>query len=194
MPMGIVSDSDFEIEQGRLKTPDVVHGEQNRVRKIIAEVDDIKKGRGNGRKEIPEEIRALAAKAAIRGEGTAKEITEAFDISPASLSAYKVGATSTATYNEPDVKLLSEVTDYKTRISKKARSRLLAALNEITPQKLGFVKPRDLAAIAKDMSTIIADMEPPAPINPTNQNNVQFVFMAPRIQSMDDYQTLQVKE
>lgn len=193
MPMGIVSDSDFDIEQSKLKTPDVVPNQQDRVKKIIAEVDDIKRGRTNGRLQVPNEIREMAAKSAINGEGSADEIAKAYGISESSLSAYKVGAHSTTTYHEPNPELAPKITDHKERISKKARARLLAALNELSPDKLAGVKARDLAAIAKDMSTIVSDMEPP-PSAPTNQNNVQFVFMAPRIQSLDEYQTLNVKE
>ncbi len=70
----------------------------------------------------------------------------------------------------------------------------MAALKNITTEKLVAVKPRDLAAIAKDMSAIIADMEPKVPVSQNNQNNVQFVFMAPRVKTIDEYQIMTVNE
>lgn len=192
MPMGIVSDSDFDVEKGRLgikndtkKSPETP--------KIPNPVEDIKRGRGN-KTEVPSEIREFVAKSAINSEGTGSQIAEAFGVSESSVSAYKQGAHSTATYNKPDENLLDVVTDHKDKISKKARNRLLSALNHITADKLASVKARDLAAIAKDMSAIITDMEPKVPIGEGMQNNVQFVFMAPRVKDVKEFKIIDVAE
>ena len=173
MPMGIVSDDDFDLAIQQTK------------------VVDIKRGRGEGRIAVPDMIREEAAKSAINGEGTGKDIARAFGISESSLSAYKVGATSTTTYNEPDDDLVKKILGHKERISKKAVRTALAALKEITPQKLEGVKARDLASIAKDMTSVIRDMEPKSD-QPNQQNNVQFVFMAPRVKSIDEYPVINV--
>ena len=188
MPMGIVSDSDFDLERERLGGNSGTK-QPNQSTSVI----DINKGRGD-KKETPKEIREAVALSAINGEGTGSEIARAFNVSESSVSAYKQGAHSTASYNEPNQSLFDKLTDHKQKISKKARSRLLAALNEITPDRLATVKPRDLAAIAKDMSAIISDMEPPIPISQNNQNNVQFVFMAPRVRNEADYAVIEVND
>jgi len=190
VPIGIVSDEDFLKESnnsGIIKPNEP---------KSLPEgtVEDIKRGRPPNKKEVPEELREIIAKSAINGEGTGLEIANAFDVSPSSVSAYKVGANSTTQYNQPNDSLLSAVTDHKDKISKRATRTLMAALKNITTEKLGAVKARDLAAIAKDMSAIIADMEPKVPVTQQNQNNVQFVFMAPRVKTIDEYQIMTVNE
>jgi hypothetical protein len=207
MPMGIVSDSDYELELERLgikkSTPNV---DANRmplpvrdvpsdspIPETVGIVEDIKRGRGNT-PEVPKIIRESVARAAIDGEGTGAEIAEAFGISPSSVSAYKVGATSTTTYDSPDDSLMSTIVGHRQGISKRARGTLLAALDEITPDTLKGIKARDLSAIAKDMSSIIVDMEPPIPAQPINQQNVQFVFMAPRVRSEDSYEIREVAD
>lgn len=197
MPMGIVSDSDFEDELVKLG---IVHPVKERAVSITivppmpaaATVEDIKRGRGDAT-NVPDIVREIVAKSAINGEGTGVEIAEAFGVSPSSVSAYKVGATSTASYHQPDDELLSTIVGHRKNISKGARETLLAALESLTPDKLLNEKARDLAIIAKNMSGIIVDMEPPLP--PVhNQQNVQFVFMAPRVRSEDSYQIREVND
>lgn len=197
MPMGIVSDSDFEDELVKLG---IVHPVKERAVSITivppmpaaATVEDIKRGRGDAT-NVPDIVREIVAKSAINGEGTGAEIAEAFGVSPSSVSAYKVGATSTTTYHRPDDELLSTVIGHRKNISRGARDTLLAALDSLTPEKLLNEKARDLAIIAKNMSGIIVDMEPPLP--PVhNQQNVQFVFMAPRVRSEDSYQIREVND
>lgn len=185
MPMGIVSPEDYEKEQVRLRPQS---------NKPLAKTEDINKGRGNT-PEVPDVVRETIAKCAINGEGTASEIARAFDVSPSSVSAYKVGSHSTTSYNSPDSNLLDIVTSHKAKISKKARARLISALNFITDEKLENTKALDLSSIAKNMSAVIADMDPPpAQINQNQQNNVQFVFMAPRVRNETEYATIEVND
>jgi hypothetical protein len=218
MPMGIVSDADFQSELSRLtikSSKPLAEGrvleDDGNIGEIIiptapvspefnenktnqneeAEVIDILKGRGNTN-EVPQILREIIAKSAINNEGSGAEIARAFDVSESSVSAYKVGATSTASYNEPDENLLSTVLGHRQKISKQARNKLLNALEHLTTDKLKGVKARDLSAIAKDMSAIITDMEPPIPTNVGNQQNIQFVFMAPRVQSEENYAVIDV--
>lgn len=206
MPMGIVSDSDFDAE---LKKLGIIHEDRRTSvpntgnnnlgvhdtpvdANIPATVVDIKRGRGDAN-NVPDIVREIVAKSAINGEGTGAEIAEAFGVSPSSVSAYKVGATSTTTYHRPDDELLSTVIGHRKNISRGARDTLLAALDSLTPEKLLNEKARDLAIIAKNMSGIIVDMEPPLPPI-QNQQNVQFVFMAPRVRSEDSYQIREVND
>jgi len=196
MPMGILSDEEFESEMASASQtlkPDIARSDNGSHIIPTANVEDIKRGRPPDTKEVPEIIRELSAKSAINGEGTGKQIAEAFGISPSSVSAYKVGAHSTTTYHDPNPNLQSKIVDHKLRISTKARGRLLSALNNLTPDKLENVRPRDLASIAKDMASIVKDMEPSQAQVNSNQN-VQFVFMAPRIKEMDSFSIIDVKE
>jgi hypothetical protein len=185
MPMGIVSDTDFETEKSRLKIKELPS---------VSEVIDIKRGRGPV-EEVPDVVRETIAKCAINGEGTAKDIADTFAVSESSVSAYKVGAHSTSSYNEPSESLLDKVTSHKNKISRKARARLIAALNHITDEKLQDIKAIDLSTIAKNMAAVVKNIEPPAPdVVNNNQSNVQFVFMAPRVKDETEYRTITVND
>ena len=186
--MGIVSDEEFDkaISQASPR-------KKNERALDNATILDIKKGRGEGKTNTPDIVRETIAKCALEGEGTGSEIARAFGISQSSVSAYKVGAHSTNSYHEPDQDLISKVLRHKATISKRAAKLTLKALANITEEKLEATKAVDLSTIAKNMSTIIADMEPKQN-EPHQQNNVQFVFMAPRVKNIEEYRTIHVAE
>ena len=189
MPMGILSDDEFFSE---MKLPKDKESHQNESHSNVV-VEDIKLGRPPASKNVPPEIREIVARSALNEEGTGKQIADAFGVSESSVSAYKVGAHSTTTYNSPNETLQAKITDHKVRISTKARNRLISALNEITPDRLSGVKPRDLASIAKDMSSIVKDMEPAASSS-SGQTNIQFTFMAPRVKDVSEFTVIDVKD
>lgn len=173
MALGIVSDEDFDKE---LKDTSA-----------NAEHINMNKGRGN-RSEIPEEIREIIAEEAING-APAKLLSEAFGVSESSISAYKNGATSTSSYHEPNEKLQKKNDQVRQNIIGTARSRLLQALDHITPEKMADAKLRDVASVAKDMSAIVANMEPQV----SNQNiGAQFVFHVPKQKRESDFEIIEV--
>lgn len=202
MGMGIVSDSAFDAELklnsraqiNSIQSSDSVPSNQSSdsvpSNIPLASVSEIKRGRGDSL-NVPSEIRALAALSAVNGEGSGADIARAFGISESSVSAYKQGAHSTASYDSPNPALLDKINDHKLKVTSKARNRLLAALDEITPNKLTNVKPRDLAAIAKDMCSIVTDMEPKVSTI-ASSNSVQIVFMAPRVKDINEYKVMDV--
>lgn len=160
--LGIVSDEYFEREI------------------INCNVQIIDRTRGRGAvKEVPEIIREIIAEDAILSDKTAKQISEEHGISKSSISAYKHGATSTTTYNEPNERLAEHNNVIRNNIISDARSRLVSALQHITPDKLSEAKLRDVASVAKDMSVIIRNMEPDVIKDPNKENNVAFVFYNP---------------
>ena len=154
-------------------------------------VVDINRGRPIGRVEISEETRKAVAQEALIGDKTGKEIAQEFGISTASVSAYKNGATSTASYHRPDNALAQANNEVKTSLTESARSALSSALAQITPDKLSLAKVRDAAGIAKDMSAVMKNLEP---TNPQQQNNVQVVIFKPRTRDEDAYETITVNE
>lgn len=179
--MGIVSDNDFEIELDRLGgIPPPV--------KII----DMNIGRGNGNKEVPESLKKIIGENAItEGSKETKVLTQALQISDSSLSAYKNGSTSTASYDSPDKELKNHVDGVRDKIINKSRARLLQAINHITKEKLEGTKARDLAGIAKDMSAVIKNLEPD---DSSRNNNRPFVIYAPQFRSEQSFETLVVQE
>jgi predicted transcriptional regulator len=167
MPLGIVSDQDFEVEIQR------------------AQVIPSRIGRGNTPAK-PDQLRNLIAEEAIKG-ASAKELSESFGVSPSSISAYKNGSTSTASYDTPDRKLANHIVNVKDRITKKATNRLARALDSITPEKLDDLKVKDAAQVAKDMSVVIKNMTPEVR---EQNNNVNFVIFAPKVREESDYDVI----
>jgi hypothetical protein len=186
MPMGIVSDSEFESEHSKLnKTPpksDVKEGV----------VVDIKRGRGDT-PEVPNGLRNLIGITSVNeGRKDALELAKQFGISASSTSAYSKGATSTATYDKtPNGGVINGV---KEKIQTKARRKMMLALNHITADKLKDTKPRDLAGIARDMSAIVKDMEPDTVQSADSNQKAPFVVFAPIIKDERNFEVLVVKE
>ncbi len=145
--MGIVSDQDFEKEIDSFSIPiKPVEKKSN--------VIDIAKGRPEGKKEVPQPIRALIAEEAICG-ASPDSIKEQFNTSLSSISAYKNDATSTASYHNPNA-LLKKANDIlRDEVSSAARGRLMSAIRALDDKKISEAKARDIAGIAKDMSSIM---------------------------------------
>lgn len=190
MAMGIVSDSDFNKETEKLITPIPKPVEKAKEGVVV----DIERGRPKGSIEVPQSVRNLIGIESVNsGRDAALDLARQFGVSPSSASAYAVGATSTKTYDErPNVSVINGV---KLKIQKKAKSKLLLALNSITPEKMADAKPRDLSGIARDMSAIYKDMEPESD-NAKNdgKNKEPFVVYSPIIHNENRYEVIVVKE
>lgn len=177
MPLMIVSEEEWEKEISNAKK---------------AEIVTIKKGRGEGNKEVPEEVKKLLSVEDLNG-GSAFELGKALKISSSSISAYKNGATSTASYHEPKIELKTHIDGVKDRISRKAKRVILKSLDSITNDKLDELKPTDAAAVARQMSAIIKEMEPER-IDDKKDNLPQFIVFAPQFNKEDHYETIVAKE
>lgn len=176
--LGIVSDDVFDKELGDVTSQGIIK--------------NITRGRG-ARSEVPEVIREIIAEDAISSGMTAQELSEKHEISQSSISAYKHGATSTASYDEPIAELLESNNRVRKDIISNARSRLVSALQHITPDKLSEAKLRDVASVAKDMSAIIKNMEEDIKDSPKG-NAPQFIFFAPQPVKEDIFDTIYTKE
>lgn len=193
MPMGIVSDKDFDSEFGKLN-PTKDKESKSVPTTVDAEVIDAPtRGRGKDNFEVPDGLRKLIGEeSAINGRQAGVELASSFGISPSSVSAYDVGATSTSTYdtrpNEPHINRSKE------KVAKRARNKLLGALKHITKEKLESSNAKDLAGIAKDMAAVIKVMEPEPPKAVVNDNGPKFVFYAPQFKKETNYEVVQAKE
>ena len=192
MPMGIVSEKEFQTElENSQKAPEKPLPE---VLPITGEIKDVNRGRGENSVGVPNSLRNLIGEESItNGRHAAVELGKSFGISPSSVSAYGVGATSTATYKErPNAPAINGVKD---KIAKRARGKLMAALHHITNDKLQGANAKDLAGIAKDMSAVVKSMEPDTPKAPgENSNGPTFVFYAPQFHKEEHYDIVHVKE
>ena len=185
MPLGILTDDEFDQEvakansNGSLKKPS---------EETLARIVQIERGRGN-KQETPESARKLISELAINGADVS-EIAHEFNVSPSSISAYKHGSTSTASYNEPNKELRKHNNLVRDRIIKKARKKLVLAIDSIDEQKIADCDARGLAGIAKDMSAVIKNLEPE--IKESGNLNAQFVFFAPQVKKEIDYPIIDV--
>ena len=198
MPMGIVSDEDFVKEQNNssvhkapISTPTTTIPIPNDV--IIEQMPS--KGRGEGSTQVPQSLRKMLGETSeIEGRAAALELAGQFGISPSSVSAYANGATSTTTYNKPDVDITNHITNRKSKVSIRAMAKLHKALSKIDDDKLSVATGRELAGIAKDMAAVVKAMEPPTPQGPAQVNAPQFIFYAPQQRREESFETLYVKE
>ena len=182
MAMGIVSDKDYQSETNKLNP-------SKPKEKNITPPKEKERG-----PNVPDSLRKLIGDTAeSNGRSEAVALAAQFGISPSSASAYGVGATSTRTYDDrPNAGIIRGA---KERISKKARAKLMLALNHITEDKIENVSAKDLAGIAKDMSAIVRNMDD----EPTTKENdgptkPAFLVYAPTVNQENHYQTVIAKE
>lgn len=181
--MGIVSDKEFESALNDAtpspNTPSV-------------SIEPLKKGRGEGNVEVPDGLRKIIGEeSAIQGRQSALEIANNFGISPSSVSAYSKGATSTASIGEqPNIEHINAA---KLRVARKARNRLVMALNSLTQEKIETAKAKDIAGVAKDMAAVIKTMEPEGPKQNGN-GGPTFIFYSPNFKREEHFDVVHVKE
>ena len=189
MAMGIVSQDQFEDELNILER-------RNNSTKTNARVDSIPtKGRNEGDVNVPESLRKIIGETSvIDGRQEALTLARGLGISDSSVSAYAKGATSTTSYNSPSKSLIDHINTSRRRAIKRASNTMNRALGAITQEKLDYADVKDLSTIAKDMSVIIKNLEPPAESNQTEVKQQQFVIFAPQFKKEQDFETIQVNE
>ena len=190
MPIGLVTDDDFLQELSRVnraveKPP------------VVAEiVPETPRGRSSGDNNVPDSLRKIIGEeAVINGRQSALHLAAQFGISPSSVSAYAKGATSTTTYDQPKQGIIDHINKSRRRVVRRGAKTMEAALGAISQEKLDYADPKDLAGIAKDMSVIIKNMEPPqqSPDSPDSKQP-QFVIFAPTFRDERSFETIEVKE
>src|SRR5215510_5460530 len=109
MPMGIVSDDDFDREINHLNRKPVVTPPP-----VIPEVVDMPRpGRSNGDVNVPDSLRKIIGETSeLEGRDAALELASKFGISPSSVSAYANGSTSTASMDkQPNLEHINSAKD-----------------------------------------------------------------------------------
>ena len=178
MPLGIVSDEEFESElQGILPEG-----------KVIEKPDA---GRGNA-EGVPESVRKIISdEAQENSRAGALELGKFFGVSPSSVSAYANGACSTASYDKPSA-FKDYVAAKRKKITKRAAKGISRALEHITDDKLHESSASELASVARALSGVVKDMEPPT--GHASGTSVQFIIHAPQIIKEDKFDVIDVVE
>lgn len=184
MAMGLVTEEEFLKEvasiSGIKQTADYDY--------ITEEVRSITRGRGD-KKETPEIVRELIATESLCGT-TNQELAQTFGVSESSVSAYKNGATSTSTYHQQDARLATAIDETRNRIVGTAQSKLIHALDKIN--LTGVVNPRVASGIARDMSSVVKNLQPDVPA--VANVNARVIVYQPRMKEEDDYNVITVDE
>lgn len=194
MAIGIVSDAEFLAELGGTvidkptRAPDSVP---------CVDIQDIPtRGRNEGDINVPDSIRALIGEEALlNGRASALKLGKDLGVSASSVSAYSNGATSTKSYNEPKQSIAAHIQKSRERALRKASKTLNGALGAITQEKLDYTDAKDLSGIAKDMSVIIRNLDPPkenAIEHSTRSPN--FIIYAPQFRKEESFDVINVNE
>lgn len=174
MSILIVNDEEFEAERKKFENKEdsfVVH--------------EINHGRNENDTNVPQPIRELIVEDALEG-ATAESLSKIYNVSPSSVSAYKNGATSTASYRQKNSKLIAA----KDRVSNRAYNRLNEALKALGTKNLSDEKPKDIASIAKDMATVAEKMSPKVD-GAKDGPQVHLHLYAPKMKQITDYEIVE---
>lgn len=185
MPMGVVSDEDFQREIDNSSVP------------LVGEVVDAPRpGRKEGDVQVPEALRKIIGETSeIEGRKSALDFAAALGISASSVSAYANGATSTATYDKPSAPIANHIKERKSKVVNSALTRLTRAMNGLTKDKIETSSAREISAIAKDMAQVVKMMEPETPQGPADGVRApQFLVYAPTMIDERKFEVITAKE
>lgn len=191
MPLGIISTEELNKELGQSNKEPVIEPIIERAPEVI--IKDLPTiGRPEGKKEVPEPLRKLIGEESLNGTSF-EELKRTFDVSMSSISAYKKGATSTATYNKPEPELKNHVDNVRKDIQERAGNKLQIALDSMRPDKFEKASLRVLAGVASQLSAVVKNMEPDNRQERNDAPLAQFVFMVPSMKKEEQYEVIEVE-
>ena len=185
MPLGILSDAEFDRELTKSQLPPPTR---------LPEIIDVEKGRGQGNNEVPDSLRKIIGEESeINGRKSALDLAKSFGVSPSSVSAYANGSTSTATMDkQPN---LNHLNDAKSRVARVARVKVSQAIARMTKEKMDEASLTELAHVAKSLSGVVKDMEPEAPkAAASGPNAPQYIFYSPVVKKEEHYEVVVLRE
>jgi len=203
MSVGLVDDNEFLAELGRSKTKVVETPGRSKVVETPTDARSYEiltptvKGRKEGDVNIPDSLRKIIGETSvIEGRAAALSLASEFGISASSVSAYAKGATSTTSYDKPKPSIIDHINKSRKRAVSRASKTLNAALGSITQEKLDYADVKDLSTIAKDMSVIIKNLEPPPEVVTSDDKpkGPQFVIFAPSFRKEEQFDVITVSE
>lgn len=175
--------SEKEIKD-RLESPDNVI---NIIHKITGKGQHKEQSRGEGKENKTQEERALIGLTAQLD--TVKNTALAFNVSPASVNAYKQGVTSLNpnTRSEKNSSELKELVVKKTsQVSETALDKLMDFIDQVDATDPKAAK--HLTSTAKDLADIYDKMRPVS----REHGGVKVTIMSPALKQLDNYDIIEV--
>jgi len=203
MSVGLVDDNEFEFELLRGKEKVIKPSGSSKLVEIPTDAHSpayevlTPRGRKEGDVNVPDSLRKIIGETSvIEGRAAALSLASEFGISASSVSAYAKGATSTTSYDKPKPSIIEHINKSRRRAVSKASKTLNAALGSITQEKLDYADVKDLSTIAKDMSVIIKNLEPPPEVVTSDDKpkGPQFVIFAPSFRKEEQFDVITVNE
>jgi hypothetical protein len=194
MPMGIVSNQDFEKEVNNSSKDTIPSRILNDVvPENESKIEIIERGRGKGNIEVPNVLRNIIADTHhANGREAAMSLAESFSISPSSESAYAQGATSTASYHDrPNRKTVNKT---RKRIAEKAEKLTESAIDKITDEKLDELSALELTHVAKNVSSVVKNLETDDNSKENPLNISPIVIYAPQVKNENSFEMVFSKE
>lgn len=191
MPIGLVADTDFEEELSRLSGQSAPSSADVEIRTPMP------KGRQSDDVATPASLRKIIGETSVLdGRAEAIKLAADFGISKSSVSAYAKGATSTASYDKPVKGIIAHINKSRQRAVKRASKTLNSALSAISQDKLDYADAKDLSSIAKDMSVIIKNLEPPPDESAlqSGPSSPQFVIFAPQFRKEESFDVIDMRK
>lgn len=189
MPLGILTDEEFNKE---LKIYDIngVNKINDKKDESLVEYKEINKsGRNEGDLNKPETLRQIIADCKINGDSD-KEIKDSFKVSTSSINAYTNG--QNGTNDKVNERLAKFVKNVRNSVTRRASRTLIKSLDLLTDEKISELKANEISVLAKNMSSIISDMEDKNKnINPGPL--AQFIIFQPPQKSINQYDVIDVK-
>ena len=181
MPIGIVSDTEFEEE---------ISG-SNPTIESSSRFEDMKTpGRGDTNNTPPVIRKIIGEEASIHGHSAGLEIAKELGISESSVSAYQQGATSTASMDRPDPELIDHIRSARKRVVNNARDTIAACIESINDgDKLQQASIKVASGVARDMASVVKHLEP---ADEVDTSRTQFVFMVPQMKKESDFAVIDV--
>lgn len=217
MPLGIVSNLDFELERNNSDSsfseeingkkidfdetdksePRTSINDEVKIPEIVTSDMIRSAGRHKEVTNVPQSLRkVIAEESVINGNKSARSLISSLGatLSDATISTYKSGNVSPSNgVSVADTDLLDYINQRKGKVGKKALNKLNLALAIMDEAKLKELDAKELSGVAKDMAIVVDKMQ----LTKRDDEKVapvQFVIMAPTINSEAYYQTVKAKD
>jgi hypothetical protein len=170
--------------QNRLQSPDNL---KNILHKITGKGQHGEQSRGEGVKNLNNSERALIALTAKFD--TIENTAKAFNVSPASVNAYKSGVTSLnpdTRSNESSRELKELIENKANRISETALDKLVEALDKVD------VSDPKKALTLTTVSKNLADIHDKVKIGRKEGSGIKVTIFSPNLKKSEDYEVIEV--